>query len=146
MSQIQVIQPQLTKVESEWLDEEMNKVLDYLRDRDDLGWKQETISFVYCKLNDLGYAPESIYKIMRGRIEGDRIEISDSYLRKCIRKKSGVRRFPRMAYYDFTSYLDFQTVRQRYIEYVESGQHFIDHTPKGVTNRFMSEIVGRMIP
>lgn len=117
----------LTEQESKWFDHQVDQIIGYDSGTWDARYdtKKQWIIRQYERLSDIGVVTETSFRLIMERIRITEMEISEGYVRSLIRKESG-EKIPRMALYDYIRYIDYNKLRQAYIEYIESGRYHKD--------------------
>lgn len=100
----------LTTHESRWVDIQEEKIIGYGTDvwskhDDEKIQKKQWILSKYRPLIKAGFSHETAYRLILEKMHQLDVEISDGYLRLCIRRWSG-KRIRRMAQYKYTKYLE----------------------------------------
>lgn len=134
----------LTDQESKWYDDQIEQIIGYDSGKWDARYetkKQWTLR--QCKrLSDIGAAPETTFRLIMERIRVVEMEISEGYVRSLIRKETR-RSIPRMALYNYISYIDYDKLRQAYTEYIESGRYHQKLFKEQRKQKQEKELIGR---
>lgn len=121
----------LSDIEMKWLRDQEMQIIGYGTNvwrRHDGKNKQKKVEWIekkYNALEEIGFTLDTIYKKIRQKVDSCEIQISDSYIRYCIRRMSDFDLSYGARYYHNDSIYP-RVVRQARIKYIESGQYFLD--------------------